>query len=335
MKKIITLLLVFLMLFALCACEGSEVNYNQNSESVSSEVNNEESNQSYSSPIEGELSKVTPLFWKATGKNGEIIWLLGSIHVGTPEYYPLPKAITEAFNSSDYLAVECDIVAFESDIQAALDVVNLLAYSDGTTIKDHIPLELYGRAVKVLNDAGQYSLLYDYYKPAFWEGLISNICVEEAGLDTKLGIDMHFLKDAKAKGKKIVEIESAMEQYSMLTGFSEELEIELLTSAVESRENKSDVDGICELIVAWGEGDEEAIGAMILPEDGVEFSEIENEYWDAMYSNRNKKMADFCVEALKSGEEAFVVVGLAHFFGEDGIINLLIEEGYTVEKITY
>ena len=41
--------------------------------------------------------------WKVTGKTGGTAYLLGSIHVATPDMYPLPKEIDEAFEASKVL----------------------------------------------------------------------------------------------------------------------------------------------------------------------------------------------------------------------------------------
>ena len=50
-----------------------------------------------------------PLFaWRATSEAGEVV-LFGSVHVGTPDMYPLPPAVEAAFKDAAALAVEADV----------------------------------------------------------------------------------------------------------------------------------------------------------------------------------------------------------------------------------
>ena len=46
--------------------------------------------------------------WKATGKGGTI-YLMGSIHVMSPSFYPLNPALEAAFKDSDLLVEEVDL----------------------------------------------------------------------------------------------------------------------------------------------------------------------------------------------------------------------------------
>ncbi|HPQ89705.1 MAG TPA: TraB/GumN family protein, partial [Candidatus Mcinerneyibacteriales bacterium] len=49
-----------------------------------------------------------PLFY-AAHKDGETVYLFGSIHAADESFYPLPEKIETAFESSQALAVEADI----------------------------------------------------------------------------------------------------------------------------------------------------------------------------------------------------------------------------------
>lgn len=41
--------------------------------------------------------------------------MLGSFHALKDECYPLPEAVTNAYNNADILAVECDITSTSED----------------------------------------------------------------------------------------------------------------------------------------------------------------------------------------------------------------------------
>ena len=57
-----------------------------------------------------------------------------------------------------------------------------------------------------------------------------------------------------------------------------------------------------------------------------------DEYEDLLLNDRNKKWVKELNDIMKS-ESVFVAVGAGHLTGEQGLINLLKKEGYTVEPL--
>ena len=329
-KKILSWLLVFILCISLTACTEKNTNHDyqtQNSSTgnvdTSSDDNNSQGNQ--------------PLLYKVTDNNGNVLWLFGSIHIGREEYYPLPDYVLNAFDSSDTLAVEADIVAYEKNyVQQAKDT-QLFMYSDGSKIYDHISEELYNDAVKFLKDHNSYMPQYNYFNASFWYSIIENVIFEELGANYDLGIDRHLINRANDKNKEIYEIESCEFQYSMLSNYSEELQSFLLEQVIEMSDD-TDTFGkeIEKMLDLWASGNEKEFAEYLI-EDTSEFSEYElalyNEYNDAMTVNRNINMTNYAETALKSGKEIFICVGSAHVIGDGAIADLMRERGYTVELI--
>ena len=245
----------------------------------------------------------------------------------------------DAYASSDALAVEFDIVTFETDFNAQIEALQQMVYADGSTIVDHISEELYNEAKAALKDLGMYNSALDYYCPAMWSSFIDSAMIAQMGVDTTLGIDLYFLNRAHEEGKTILDVESAAFQYGMMAGYSEELQALLLESSVASvelmEESKAD---LMQLVDAWATGNEAAFCALITAEEEFESAEEEalyNEYQNAMITQRNLNMADFAEAALKSGEEVFIVVGAAHIVGAGAMAELLAQRGYTVAIVRY
>ena len=342
MKKLIALLLCMVMVLGLAAC-------GQKNEPATTTAATEPSVPETTVPTtepatepavtEPAESVTTPLLYKVTDNEGNVAWLFGSIHVGEEYFYPLPAYVLNAYASADALAVEFDIVTFEGDINAQIEALQTMVYADGTTIADHISEELYNDAKAALKDLGMYSSALDYYCPAMWSSFIDSAMIEKMGVDTSLGIDPYFLNRAHEEGKTILDVESAAFQYGMMAGYSEELQAMLLESSVASvelmEESKADM---MQLVDAWATGNEAEFDALINAAPEFESPEEEvlyNEYQNAMITQRNLSMADFAEDALKSGEEVFIVVGAAHIVGAGAMAELLAQRGYTVEIVRY
>lgn len=52
-----------------------------------------------------------------------------------------------------------------------------------------------------------------------------------------------------------------------------------------------------------------------------------------MLTDRNKGMADKAEEYMNDGKKVFFMAGAAHMYGDDGIVQLLKDRGYTVERV--
>ncbi|WP_020619529.1 TraB/GumN family protein [Paenibacillus daejeonensis] len=278
--------------------------------------------------VEGEGSK--GFLWQVEDANSTV-YLLGSIHVADESMYPLRTEIEEAYAASDYLAVELDI-AMEDATEFEELMFELGMYQDGTTLSDHIPADTYAALGEVLEAEGLDADAFDMFKPWVIATTIDSLQIGEAGYDGEMGIDMHFLNQAKASNLPILELESAALQLNMFNDFSEELQLELLEGSIAGYHAGPDENAqymIDHMIQMWVDGDQSLLTEMT---EGFSISE---EYNKAMLIDRNIGMVDKIKEYLEDEENKtyFVVVGAAHMVGADGIVTLLREQGYTVTEL--
>ena len=158
--------------------------------------------------------------------------------------------------------------------------------------------------------------------------------VLEANLDAENGVDAYFIREAKKKNMEIIEVESIMFQYNMLDSYSQELQDYLLKSSLKENREDSKKE-LLELLATWEKGDVEALDRLITAVDEDitdEELKLMEEYNKAMLTDRNIGMANKVEELLKGDKNVFYVVGSAHYLGEDGIIQLLMNKGYTIIK---
>lgn len=334
LKRILCLLMTFCLILGLYGCSFPTISVHHAPRETQPDPATE--------PVTGTedpvgAASVTPLLYRATSADGNVLWLFGSIHVGYDYFYPLPDYVYDAYESADAIAFEIDMRAFEKDTAAQAELLKLALYQDGTTIKDHVDPEIYEAAVDILAEYGYASSYLDLMKPTEWSSLLDMCFMEEMGLDYDLGIDYHLMDRAYADGKQILEVESAEFQYTMMANFSPELQEMLLANSIASFYNmelsKQDMQYMVEL---WTSGDEEAFAAY-LEEEPIFTSEEERKLYDeynkALIVDRNLSMTDYAEAALKSDREIFICVGSAHIVGKGAIVDLLRQRGYTVERV--
>ncbi len=337
MKRVWAWLLILAMCVMLVSC-AQDTNDESTKTTQNATTTTTASGQGTENPVTPPSSTATPLLYRATDDDGHTIWLFGSIHVGRESYYPLPTYVQTAFESAEVLAVEADIVAFEKDLNAQIQALSHMVYLDGSRIQDHIPSELYDKAVAILKEYKTYMSVLDMYYPALWGSTIDSLMVTDIGGDPALGIDRHLIDAAYEAEKEIVEIESAQIQYKMLADFDEDIQLMMLESAVESYENKEETaEGLAALMDLWASGDERAFAAYLNAPDATVTEDekaLLEEYNRIIVTERNLTMAAYAEEALDSGKDTFICVGAAHVVGEGALADLLARRGYTVTRIT-
>ena len=328
MKRLLAGLLVLVMCFVLVACQK----HTNDKNSSKTQGNNQTSDNPDASQ-----GDATPLLYRVTDKSGNVVWLFGSIHVGREDYYPLPDYVLSAFEKADSLAVEMDIKAFEEDLGLQVQALSTVVYLDGSKISDHIPQELYEKAVEILEEYDSYLNILDMYYPALWSSMIESLMMEELGANANLGIDRHLIDMAYEADKEILEIESAEFQYQMLADFDNDIQIMLLESSVEAYEKKDEAATDLEKMMdLWAAGNESEFAAYLNASDDTmtdEEKEMYQRYNKAMLVDRNLAMADYAEDALLEGREIFICVGAAHIVGDGAVAELLSQRGYTVECI--
>ena len=296
--------------------------------------------------------RATPLFYRVTGEDGQEMWLLGTIHVGDSRTAYLPQEIYDAFAASDALALECDTEAFdeqmEEDEKLQEQVSNLYFYTDGSVISEHIDEELYTQAVKYLRATGNYNMNAEFMKPSVWSSSIENFFLQQGHtLTSEQGVEERLTKLAHEQEKEILEVESSIFQIEMTTGWSEDLQEQLLSESLEYT-GAAYYEGVYELYELWCAGDEETLRlelstqvdtSELTPEELEEYEankELYEEYNTSMSTNRNEGMLQKAIEYLESGDVIFFAVGLAHLLDDtNGLVDTLREAGYTVELVSY
>jgi uncharacterized protein YbaP (TraB family) len=162
-----------------------------------------------------------------------------------------------------------------------------------------------------------------------------------------MGVDMRFLLKAGIKGKTILELESIKFQVDMFASFSPELQESMLIGSLisgmqdETTSKEEQVAAVqaqlLEMLKMWKDGSEVELTEYLgLDEDLQSDDPLVQEYNNKMIVDRNKAMAENIIKYLtgpQDGGDYFVVVGAAHLLGEVGLVQLLTDAGYTVERI--
>ncbi len=262
-------------------------------------------------------------FWKIQGKTNAV-YLLGSIHFCTGEFYPLAKPIEDAYQRSKVVVFEAD----PAELASAAMQKKLVAdgmYPAGETLSQHVSKETYS-AVKVRLEAinGQGAAL-DQFKP--WLAAVSLVTLEmqKLGFDPEQDIDKHFHRRAQSDKKEIVPLETVESQIGLLTSLSKEEEELFLKATLRDIARFPKIAG--DMVRSWKTGDLKKLQWLLL--------EVMKEYpalQQKLTTNRHRAWLPKIEKLLQEEKDAFVVVGLAHLVDEGSLVDLLNKKGIKVEQ---
>lgn len=133
-----------------------------------------------------------PVYQVRAPGSSATVYLFPSIHAADERVYPLSQISQDAYNASDYLAVECDIFTATYDIGVSLRMMQSMKLPAGQTVTDLIPQELFERVKAYLTEHNLYMDLYENYHPFLLLSAMENAILAECGLDALQGLTCTF-----------------------------------------------------------------------------------------------------------------------------------------------
>lgn len=262
------------------------------------------------------------MLFKVRGVSGATVYLLGSVHLLTPEAGKLPPEIDSAF-------ARAKVVAFETSIDSvqmrAQEMLMKARYTNGATLKTSLSPAGLAKADSIVRAYGLTLDQVNGFKPWFVSLAMTQLVMQKAGFQPQYGVDMQLNQRAKTAGKPVIGLESVDFQLNLFDAIGAEDQERMITTAKAPDEAAKELAKIKD---AWMTGDLAALEALFKQSQAESPAMM-----DIMLNNRNANWMPRLDELLKGKDDALVVVGAAHLVGSRGVIELLKAKGYTVEQL--
>ncbi|MEZ4938223.1 MAG: TraB/GumN family protein [Crocinitomicaceae bacterium] len=261
------------------------------------------------------------LLWKIEGNGLEKpSYLFGTMHLIEEEYWVFPESLEERVKDCDRLVMEVE------DISNAAGALDLMKAKEGETLKDMFTPEQYDSLMNIGAEAmgmgkEAFEKVFGGMKPF---GIISAMSKASFKGATK-SYEMTLISLANLN--KIEK--GGLETIEQQLGFFDQIPAEKMkTIILETMKTVGEDNGeMEEMMKIYKEQDLDKLGKFMI-EQSPEM--MENE--EVLLKGRNKAWIPKIEEFAKSGQN-FIAVGAAHLVGDEGVINLLREKGYTLTPI--
>jgi uncharacterized protein YbaP (TraB family) len=261
--------------------------------------------------------------WKVS-KGNQSLYIGGTCHILRPADYPLPVEFDTAYAASDTLVFEIDPAETKSPI-FAMQLMSKASYSDGRTLKSVLSPKVYQSLAEQCEKSGLPIEMLNGFKPGMVLMMLTVQELTKIGISEE-GVDLHYHARALKDKKAVKSLETPEFQIDLITSMGAGMEDELVLYGLEDLSQTNQL--FDQLIAAWKTGNLAQLESLFI-DDMRAYPELYN----AMLVDRNKRWIPQIETYLNSPEIECVLVGVAHTAGDDGILQLLRNKGYTVETV--
>jgi len=260
--------------------------------------------------------------WVITNRSATV-YLLGSIHVLRSADYPLAKVFDQAFDQASQVVFEVKAEDLSSP-ETANYILKRAKYATGDSIRQHISADTYRLLQDYRTSTG--ANFSDQFCPWYLAALIVGQETQRAGYSEDLGVDQHYAREARSRGKQVRALETATFQIDLFADTPEaqqERELrELLLDSGAVAQSAGD------LVEFWKTGNvaelDKTLGKMRTDEA---------DSYRRFFSDRNNRWVAQIESYLNLNTTTLVIGGAGHFVAQDGVVALLRNKGLLVQQL--
>ena len=263
-------------------------------------------------------------------KGKQVGWLLGTIHVGRPEFYPLPPSRMTPLQRAEAIVLEADI----SDIARAITATQKYAqYPEGTPgLETRLTPELRQRIESVLSRNQLDLAPMMRMKPWMLANVLALFEAAQAGYVPALSVESYLTRVAKSESKPILEFEGIEQQFELFEKAPWATQISFLEEALKAVESRSARRELNRIVQAWETADRGALERLLV-EMRAQSSVGSRFTVDTILLGRHPQMVSKIETMMTAGKPYVFAVGALHLVGPQGLVELLRARGYTLTEL--
>jgi len=274
------------------------------------------------------------LFSKEVAPESSMLWkierddlkhptfMLGTMHLINKEYFYFPEKLEKLILSSGQLIMEMD--GLPDQVQA----MELMMLPDSTKMSDFFTPEemqlIYRFALEEMKmNQAMFDLTFGKMKPF----LILQLITQKQFEGETESFELTLMDLAKKHRIKTLGLETIQQQIGFFDEIPPKEFGQIITSYFENSDSLKQQTIIMQQIYRGGNLDSLA---QFMVDSSPELMEFE----DILLTNRNKAWIPLILKYIFE-KPSFIAVGAAHLAGENGVIELLRQQGFTVTPVAF
>jgi uncharacterized protein YbaP (TraB family) len=262
--------------------------------------------------------------WKVS-KGGNTVLLGGSIHILRDSDFPLPAEFDRAFEQSAILVLEADMGKM-ADSETMQYLMSKAFLPGNQTLQSILIPQTYKLFMAKCAEFGIPPEVISKFNPYMAVNVLTVMAIQKSGF-AQLGVDYYYYDLAQKTGKPLGFLEEVKTQIDILVSIGESYGDDFIIYSLNDLENMEDIVG---LVSEWREGDPASTEISV-----TEMMKTWADVYKTLILDRNNLWMPQIEKYLTDGTTAFILAGLAHLHGPDGLLRQLANSGCTVEQFKF
>jgi uncharacterized protein len=279
------------------------------------------------------LENTEALLWKVETSGAEASYLFGTIHIPDKRVAILSAKVQTAFDGAKIVALEVANTSDAALVEAMTKVPELLAYADGSTLKEQLTEGEFKKVQGLVAKSGLPGDAAVMLKPWLISMLLSITDCQRSQMSAgKDALDTKLEKEAAKRGATVVGLETVESQLTAMASIPNDQQIQMLKSGLAYAERTDDmIETLVQMYLKRQIGASMPFEMALGEKSGVPASAYDG-FIKMLLVDRNARMRDAAKPLFDKGQ-AFVAIGALHLPGKTGMVALLREAGYTVTAV--
>ncbi|MDP3262060.1 MAG: TraB/GumN family protein [Tabrizicola sp.] len=276
-------------------------------------------------------------FWRAT-RGDEVITIAGTYHFDDPRHAPNLAALAPHITSAATVLVEAGPDEEKALMAHIAKDPSTMVITEGLPLNQRLPPEVWDPLAKALSNRGIPPFMTAKFQPWYVLTLLSiPPCAMSAMTEKPKGLDGAVIDTALAAGVPVRGLEPFDTLFTIFDAMTPEELTEMLVSTLAIEDMSEDY--FTTLVDSYFAGESRQAWELMrfvsydLP--GYSRDRIDADFArmeELVSSSRNRAWIPVLTEASAQGP-VFTAFGALHLSGQDGVLNLLQKEGFTLEEL--
>lgn len=275
--------------------------------------------------------------WRAR-RGTQTIDLIGTFHLYDPRMDAPMARLAPLIASADRVYLEATEVEIEALKQAVATRPELLIIQ-GKTLPERLPEADWQKLAAALQARGIPAFMGAKFQPWYVAMLLGMpACAMSVMADGATGLDHLITQAAKADGVPMAALEPYDTVFTAITSLSDSDQTAMIHDALLTEHQSEDI--LATMTAAYFRQDHRAIWEFArqsaLKAPGAEPAQVEADLArmeDVLVTRRNQAWVTLLDKA--AGDHLIVAVGAGHLAGQQGLLNLLQQAGFALERVDF
>lgn len=263
--------------------------------------------------------------WQVS-KGNDSLFIGGTVHILPKAEMPLPVEFNHAYEQADTIVFEAP-VPDPADTNAQMQMLGALSYTNNETLSEKLEPEVKASLENKLSEFGANLEKLDGFRPAMVSIVLMSMELQKQNLMGE-GVDAYYEKKATKDNKTKNYLETMEFQLALFKTMGQGNENDFIKRNLADLNNYNDM--FKGLLTAWREGDTDTLNKVAVEK----MQKNDPKSYKQLFKDRNNNWLPKVEAMFNNDSNEFVLVGAGHLVGEDSLLTLLENKGYSVSLVS-